>query len=136
MGVKNKNKKEVKGSNLIAAAVANFEAMLREHIAEALAFLDESEDKKTTINCATTFDLSESEPQVESKMRFSQSVTDKRTSVLDDPNQGTFTTLLQPPATKGDEEGTKPAKVKKKNAKAKKGEEPKAPEGGEPPAQA
>lgn len=139
MGVKNKPKKDVKGSNLIAAAVAQFEALLREHMHEALQFLDESEDKSMTINCATKFNLAESEPQVESTLRFSQSVTDKRTSVLDDPDQGSFKPLVK--AAEGETEARRAKNLekvglKKNPAKAEKSEELKAPENGEPPAQA
>lgn len=129
MAVSKKKPKEVKGSNLVAAAVAQFEALLREHMAEVLEVLEESESRNVTVNCATKFNLAESEPQVESILRFSQTVTDKRTSVLDDPNQGTFWTAPdKTPAA--DEAEAKP----KKSKKAKKGESEETP--ADEPAQA
>jgi hypothetical protein len=133
MGVKNKPKKEVKGSNLVAAAVAQFETLLREHVNEALTMLDESEDKTITINCATKFNLAESEPQVESTLRFSQSVTDKRTSVLDDPDQGTFKPLVE--AAEGETKAKREKNIEKATGEKKGGKGKKAepePAAGEP----
>lgn len=57
------------------------------HSGEIQENLDESENKKIAVTFAAELDLSESEPLVTVKIRFSSSVTDKRSFRVDDQNQ-------------------------------------------------
>lgn len=95
MAVKGKDKKMPKGSNLAAATIAQIEELLKKHMAGILQFIDEAEDKKETVSFGVKINCSESEPQVEVGIRYSQSVTDKRSVVLDDPDQGTFKPVVE-----------------------------------------
>jgi hypothetical protein len=70
------------------------------HEAHILKVLEESEDRKITVNFAIELDDSESEGTVETKMRFSQAVTDKRTRKLDPPNAPTLLSREQLDATR------------------------------------
>jgi hypothetical protein len=81
----------------IAEDVQDLYAVHETHI---LKVLNESEDRKVTVNFAVEFDDSESEGVVETKMRFSQAVTDKRTRKLDPPGATTLFTQEELAATR------------------------------------
>lgn len=79
--------------------------------------LDDSEDRKMTINFAVTLDESESEPLIGVGIRFSESYTDKRVTKLDDPDQiQLFRTLPKEPKAgegEGANGGGEPEEAKK-----------------------
>jgi len=95
MGVAKKDTKKPKGSNLCSAVVAQVEDLLAKHMAGILQFIDEAEDKKEKVTFGVEINCSESEPQVVVGIRYSQSVTDRRSVVLDDPDQGTFKPVVE-----------------------------------------
>lgn len=95
MSVGKKNSKKPPGENLVAAIVAQVEELMRKHVSPVLQFVDDSESRKEKVNFGVDIDCSESEPHVKVGIRYSQSVTDSRSVVLDDPNQGTFKPLIE-----------------------------------------
>lgn len=111
MGVKKKSGKAPKGQNLLAAIVAQVEELGRKHMGGILDFVEQAEDKKEKVTFGVEIDCSESEPNVTVSIRYSQSVTDRRSVVLDDPDQGTFKEVVE--VAEGE---TK--KRRKKNAEA------------------
>lgn len=94
MAVAKKTSKKPAGENLVMAIVAQVEEMMRKHVGAVLAFVDDSESRKEKVNFGVDIDCSESEPHVKVSIRYSQSVTDSRSVVLDDPDQGTFKPLI------------------------------------------
>ncbi len=117
MGVKKKTKQTPKGHNLRAAIVANVEELLTQHMAGILTFIDEAEDKKEKVSFGVEINCAESEPQVKVGIRYSQSVTDTRSVILDDPDQGTFEPVVK------DAEKETDKRRKKNVAKLKEGEQ-------------
>jgi hypothetical protein len=95
MAVAKKNSKKPAGENLVMAIVAQVEEMMRKHVGAVLQFVEDSESRKEKVNFGVDIDCSESEPHVKVSIRYSQSVTDSRSVVLDDPNQGTFKPLVE-----------------------------------------
>lgn len=95
MAVSKKNTKTPKGGNLIAATVSNVEDLMRTHIDSIMDFIADSEDKKETVNFGVQIDCSETEPKVTVGIRFSKSVTDSRSAVLDGTDQGTFEPVVE-----------------------------------------
>lgn len=79
-----------KGENLLAAIVAKVQDLGVTHMPGILRFIEEAENKKEKVTFGVEIDMSESEPLVTVAIRYSQSVTDKRSVQLDDPDQGTF----------------------------------------------
>lgn len=90
MAVAKKTGKKPPGENLVMAIVAQVEELMRKHVGAVLNFVEESESRKEKVNFGVDIDCSESEPHIKVAIRFSQSVTDSRSAVLDDPDQGTF----------------------------------------------
>lgn len=90
MAVAKKTGKKPPGENLVMAIVAQVEELMRKHVSAVLNFVEESESRKEKVNFGVDIDCSESEPHIKVAIRFSQSVTDSRSAVLDDPDQGTF----------------------------------------------
>lgn len=74
----------------IKAAIGD---LLQQHAEEVAEVIEESDGRSATVNFWVDLDCSESAPNIDVKMRFSASVTDKRTIRCDDPRQGTFTTM-------------------------------------------
>lgn len=75
---------------VVTAALVGVRELYSVHYDEIRSILDDSETKKVTINFAVEVDESETAPTVEVRVRFSQAVTDKRITRLDDPNQVNF----------------------------------------------
>ena len=84
-------KKTPRGSvhqnEVINRVVKDIRDLMEAHYSEIETFIDESEAKKATVNFGAVIDQSESAPSMKTSIRFSQSVTDTRTSTLDDPAQ-------------------------------------------------
>lgn len=84
-------KKTPRGSvhqnEVIDRVVKDIRDLMEAHYSEIETFIDESEAKKATVNFGVVIDQSESAPSMKTSIRFSQSVTDTRTSTLDDPAQ-------------------------------------------------
>lgn len=113
MAVAKKTSKKPAGENLVMAIVAQVEEMMRKHVGAVLQFVEDSESRKEKVNFGVDIDCSESEPHVKVSIRYSQSVTDSRSVVLDDPNQGTFKPLVE-----AAESETKKNRKGKKDAEA------------------
>lgn len=75
---------------VVTAALVGVRELYSVHYDEIRSILDDSETKKVTVNFAVEVDESESAPTVEVRVRFSQAVTDKRITRLDDPAQVSF----------------------------------------------
>lgn len=118
MGVKTKSKKQPAGSNLARAIVAQVEKHLKNHMRGILDFIEEAEDKKEAVSFNVKIDCSESEPHVEVGIRYSQSVTDRLSVVLDDPDQGSFKTVIKQAEDETDKRGK--SNVEKLKGKGKK----------------
>lgn len=121
------------------------------HAEEIRTVRDESEKRSVTVAFGAEIDCSESEPTVKVRIRFAATITDVRTTRLDDPNQRSFDFLNAEDEKKrleekalaeagdggGEEKPKKKAKADKpkKKAKSKAPEEP-APggDGGQPAA--
>ena len=87
MAVKTKSKSEPVFTNIRKAIGLAVDELLNEHSAAIVEHYSESETKKGTLNFACEIDVSESEPLVTTKIRFTETMTDKRVSRLDDPAQ-------------------------------------------------
>ena len=97
--------KDTPKAAVIRAAAQQAADLLEKHIAEIFKVCDESDENKVTVNLAVELDRSESEAMVSTRLRFSQSVTDKRTSRIDDPAQEKFEFIDKPTKKKeGDQE--------------------------------
>ena len=92
-------------------------ALYAEHEAEIRKVMDEAEKPVVVVNFAVKLDLTESASIVETLIRFTSSVTDKRVRRLDDPAQPLLLSKEDLEATK-----RKPGRPRK---------EPQAEEGGE-----
>ena len=87
MGVKKKSTKQPIHTQLVEGITKAVAELYTHHSGEIQENLDESESKKVAVSFGCDLDCSESEPLVTVKIRFSASVTDKRTFRVDDPNQ-------------------------------------------------
>ena len=72
--------------------------MIETHSDQIQETVEESDKKCATVTFGVELDCSESAPTIDVKMRFSSSVTDRRTIRCEDPNQITFTDSIVPPA--------------------------------------
>ena len=63
-----------------------------EHEKDIEAAVADSEDSKIALSFSVLIDKSESAPQVKTRLRYSQSVTDERIRTLTDPRQPTLFT--------------------------------------------
>lgn len=61
-----------------------------QHEKDIEAAVEDSEDKKITLGFQVVIDKAESAPQVKTRLRYSQSVTDERIRTLSDPKQPTL----------------------------------------------
>ena len=105
MATKTKSKKADKLDGLqkpevITAIAEDISDLYFVHEDHILKVLNESEERKVTINFSVELDESESEGTVETRLRFSQAVTDKRTRRLDPPNAPTLFTKEEIDATR------------------------------------
>ena len=87
---KNSTEKQPQDVQIAAAINQAVGELYGEHAAEIRAVLEDSEDRKVVVNFGVELDCSESEPMVTTKIRFSTSVTDRRVTKLEDPNQTVF----------------------------------------------
>ena len=88
MAVKNKkDKKQPIHTQIVEGITKAVAELYTHHSGEIQENLDESESKKIDVTFGASIDCSESEPLVTVKIRFSASVTDKRTFRVDDPGQ-------------------------------------------------
>jgi len=95
MAVKAKRTGTPGGGNIKDAILAKIDDLWTAHVEEVLRIIKESEDHKVTVGFSSDIDCSESAPSITIKMRFSETFTDSRKVQLDDPNQGTFTDVVQ-----------------------------------------
>jgi len=93
MSVKSKDGRKPKDGNVCAAILDAVETLWNKHAPEIHRIRQESEDKSIVVNFSNDIDCSESKPMVTTRIRYSESFTDKITNRLDDPNQGTFTEI-------------------------------------------
>ncbi len=110
MSVKSKGGAKAKDGNVCAAIIDAVETLWNKHAPEIHRIRQESEDKTIVVNFANEIDCSEIEPMVTTRIRYSESFTDKITNRLDDPNQGMFTEIT--------EAAVKASKAEKKAAAA------------------
>ena len=106
MAVKSKRTGTPGGENIKNAILAKATDLWDAHVEEVLRIIKESEEHRVTVGFSSEIDCSESAPSITIKMRFSETFTDSRTVQLDDPNQGTFTDVVnaaesQPQAKRG-----------------------------------
>lgn len=96
MAVRKKSKTaKAKGEPLLSpetleAIKEDFGDLYSEHEKDIENAVAESEDRKITLSIAVVIDKSESAPQVKTRLRYSQSVTDERIRTLTDPRQPTL----------------------------------------------
>ena len=85
---KGQNKKEpLVSPETLSAIQEDVGALYVEHEAEIRKVMDEAEKPVVVVNFSVKLDLTESAPIVETMIRFTSSVTDKRVRKLDDPAQ-------------------------------------------------
>jgi hypothetical protein len=97
MAVKKKERsgKAPRGGNLIAAILSSTEDLLKTHMSEGIIpLVEEAEDHKATVSMSYKINCAESEPVVEVDIRYTSSVTDRRVTKLDNPDQGTFEPVI------------------------------------------
>lgn len=75
------------GENLITEIGSAVTDLLTQHADEIGEYIQDSDKRKTGVAFNITLDYSEPVPSVDVKMKFSASVTDKRTITCEDPNQ-------------------------------------------------
>jgi hypothetical protein len=91
------------------------QAFLQEHAPDLwdrhedkfMQILEESENRKVSVTFNLTMDFSESTAQLNTRIRYSQVMTDERTADFDDPNQ------VPLPLEEDNEEEVKPSKRRK-----------------------
>ena len=82
-----KNKEPLVSPETLSAIQEDVGALYVEHESEIRKVMDEAEKPVVVVNFAVKLDLTESAPIVETMIRFTSSVTDKRVRKLDDPAQ-------------------------------------------------
>lgn len=89
MAVPKKNQKQPSGhGRIILERIIEYITDLWEtHQVEILDLAEESENDKVTVNFTNEIDFAESEPALKTKIRFTRTVTDNRSGILNDPNQ-------------------------------------------------
>ncbi len=86
--------------------VEGIERLWEKHGAFALEFAEGSDKQKVSVSFPVEIDLSKSEPVTSVGIGFSQRVTDEVVFTLDDPDQGTFSELMESkPEGKGPNKG-------------------------------
>lgn len=85
------------------------------HEAEFMAVLDDAESKRLNLSFTAELDFSESTAKLNTTMRFSQVVKDKKTDDFDDPNQPRLPGVDNAP--EGDDEKPKKRGRPKKSGK-------------------
>lgn len=82
--------KEPRNAAVVGAILAGVRSLYETHEDQINKVKDESETKTVTVNFAVDLDYSDTQPVIEVRVRFSQSVTDKRVARIEDPNQESF----------------------------------------------
>lgn len=82
-----KPKEPLVSPETLAAIQEDVGALYVEHESEIRKVMDEAEKPVVVVNFSVKLDLTESAPIVETMIRFTSSVTDKRVRKLDDPAQ-------------------------------------------------
>lgn len=82
-----KEKEPLVSPETLSAIQEDVGALYVEHESEIRKVMDEAEKPVVVVNFAVKLDLTESAPIVETMIRFTSSVTDKRVRKLDDPAQ-------------------------------------------------
>lgn len=95
-----KSKEDMISPETLEAIQEDVGELYKEHEAEIRQVMDESEKPVVVVGFGVKIDLSESEPIVETSIRFSQTVTDRRVRKLDDPKQPLLLTKEQLAAAK------------------------------------
>lgn len=101
MAVAQKPKPGADFNNVKANILTAIEELIDLHESEILEYMEEAETKKINVTFPVALDFSESKASGEVKMRFSQSVTDKRTFEIDPPEQVQMFGRDLEPATNG-----------------------------------
>lgn len=83
-----KNEPSARLQEMRRALHANIDELLDIHEPRMMKYLGEAEEKKLTIAFPTVYDFTESKVGVETKIRYSQVVTDGRRAEIDDSSQG------------------------------------------------
>jgi hypothetical protein len=84
---------EIQGG-ILKSINKNVEDLYRKHASAIDKVMDDSDEKKVTVNFAIQIDCSDSAPKVKTRIRYSETVTDELIDSLEDPNQPT---LFDPP---------------------------------------
>jgi hypothetical protein len=113
----NRQKEPLVSPETLMAIQEDVGALYAEHETEIRKVMDEAEKPVVIVNFTVKLDLTESAPIVETMIRFTSSVTDKRVRKLDDPTQPLLLSKEDLEATK-----RKPGRPKKVV-----GEDPEAP---------
>ena len=82
-----KQKEPLVSPETLSAIQEDVGALYVEHESEIRKVMDEAEKPVVVVNFSVKLDLTESAPIVETMIRFTSSVTDKRVRKLDDPAQ-------------------------------------------------
>ena len=82
-----KQKESLVSPETLSAIQEDVGALYVEHESEIRKVMDEAEKPVVVVNFSVKLDLTESAPIVETMIRFTSSVTDKRVRKLDDPAQ-------------------------------------------------
>lgn len=106
MSVRKKSGKEAHDGNICAAIVDAVSTLWNRHAKEIHRIREDSEEKKISVSFASEIDCAESEPLITTRIRYTESFTDKITSRLDDPDQGTFETVIEESKKKKKEKET------------------------------
>jgi len=105
---------------IIAQITESVSELLTAHASDIEEAIDDSDDRCLKVNLSADMDASESAPNVDVTIRFSSSVTDRRTIRCEDPKQGTFKIMskeeLDAEKTAQKEEKAASKKSKKKKA--------------------
>lgn len=113
MAVKKKSNSGLKlTSELIGQVNEAIADMLEKHAEEISEVVEQSETSGATINFGVDLDCSESAPSIDIKLRFSASVTDRRTIHCEDPNQPSLFTISTPDDIAKQKEREEKAKAK------------------------
>ena len=83
----NRQKEPLVSPETLMAIQEDVGALYAEHETEIRKVMDEAEKPVVVVNFTVKLDLTESAPIVETMIRFTSSVTDKRVRKLDDPTQ-------------------------------------------------
>lgn len=92
---KKKAEKEGLMHHFCAEFMTRAEELLAAHEDEIAAILEDSEDNKVGVTFNLLIDASESQPKMTVRIRFSEVHTDERVVQMDDPNQGTFSAIVE-----------------------------------------